>query len=42
MRRTIQKEVEDTVARELLQSYSRHVKQIGLTVKDGEILIIAI
>ncbi|MDR2665187.1 MAG: ATP-dependent Clp protease ATP-binding subunit [Oscillospiraceae bacterium] len=42
LRRTIQKEVEDTVARELLESYSRHVKQIGLTVKDGEILIIAI
>jgi ATP-dependent Clp protease ATP-binding subunit ClpA len=42
LRRTIQKEVEDTVARELISSYARSVKQIGLTVKDGEILIIAV
>ncbi|MDR2357785.1 MAG: ATP-dependent Clp protease ATP-binding subunit [Oscillospiraceae bacterium] len=42
LRRTIQKEVEDIVARELISSYTRKVKQIGLTVKDGEILIIAV
>ncbi|MDR1217929.1 MAG: ATP-dependent Clp protease ATP-binding subunit [Oscillospiraceae bacterium] len=42
LRRTVQKEVEDTVARELISGYSRKITRIGLSAKDGEIIIIAV
>ena len=42
LRRLIQKEIEDKIAAEMIMNYSRPVKQIGLTAKDGEILILAV
>ena len=42
LRRLIQKEIEDAIASEMINNYSRPVKRIGLTAKDGKILILAV
>ena len=42
LRRLIQKEIEDKIASEMISNYSRPVKQVGLTAKNGEILILAV
>ena len=42
LRRLIQKEIEDRIAGEMISNYQSPVKQVGLTVKDGEILILAV
>jgi len=42
LRRMIQKEIEDRIASEIISNYARPVKQIGLTAKDGEIMILAV
>ena len=42
LRRLIQKEIEDAIATEMIDNYSRPVKRIGLTAKDGKIMILAV
>ena len=42
LRRLIQKEIEDAIASEMINNYSRPVKRIGLTAKDGKVLILAV
>ena len=42
LRRLIQKEIEDMIASEMISNYARPVKQVGLTVRSGEIQIIAV
>ena len=42
LRRLIQKEIEDRIAAEIITGYARPVKQVGLTAKNGEILILAV
>ena len=42
LRRLIQKEIEDRIAAEMILNYSRPVTKIGLSAKDGAIVIIAV
>jgi ATP-dependent Clp protease ATP-binding subunit ClpA len=42
LRRLIQKEIEDAIAAEMISNYTRPVKQVGLTAKDGFIQILAV
>jgi len=42
LRRLVQKEIEDRIAAEIINSYSRPIKQIGLTAVNGEIQILAV
>ena len=42
LRRLIQKEIEDRIAAEMITNYANPVKQVGLTVKNSEIQIIAV
>ncbi|MCL2125322.1 MAG: ATP-dependent Clp protease ATP-binding subunit [Oscillospiraceae bacterium] len=42
LRRLIQKEIEDKIASEMIVNYDHPVKQIGLTAKDSEILVLAV
>jgi ATP-dependent Clp protease ATP-binding subunit ClpA len=42
LRRLIQKEIEDTIASEMISNYTHPVSRIGLTVKNGAIHIIAV
>ena len=42
LRRFIQKEIEDAIATEMISNYAKTVKQIGLTVKDGKIMVLAV
>ena len=42
LRRLIQKEIEDAIATEMISNYSKTVKQIGLTVKDSKIIVLAV
>ena len=42
LRRLIQKEIEDRIAAEMIASYSRPIKQVGLTVRNDEIQLIAV
>jgi len=42
LRRTIQKEVEDALAREIINSYDNPVTQIAVTAEDGKVVIRAL
>ena len=42
LRRLIQKEIEDRIAAEMISNYAHPVKQVGLTVKNSEIQILAV
>ena len=42
LRRLIQREVEDKIATEMIANYARQIKQVGLTVKNGEVQILAV
>jgi len=42
LRRLVQREIEDKIAAELVDHYEKAIKKIGLTVKDGEMMILAI
>ena len=42
LRRLIQKEIEDKIATELVDHYERAVREIGLTVQDEAIMILAV
>ncbi len=42
LRRTIQKEIEDVIAREIVDNYERKITRIGITAADGAIQVIAI
>ena len=42
LRRLIQKEIEDRIASEMITSYAHPVKQVGLTITNGKIQIIAV
>jgi len=42
LRRVIQKEIEDAIATEIIFGYADHVKQVGITVKDGKMQIISV
>ena len=42
LRRTIQKEVEDALALEIINSYDNPVTQISVTAEDGKIVIHAL
>lgn len=42
LRRLIQKEIEDTIASEMISNYTHPVSSIGLTVKNGAIHIVAV
>ncbi len=42
LRRTIQKEIEDKIAAEMIDNYDRDVKKIGVTVKDGQVLVLSV
>ena len=42
LRRLIQKEIEDAIATEMITNYLVSVKQVGLTVTDGEIQVLAV
>jgi ATP-dependent Clp protease ATP-binding subunit ClpA len=42
LRRLIQKEIEDTIASEMISNYTHPISRIGLTVKNGAIHIIAV
>ena len=39
---TIQKEIEDAIASEIIDGFGRTICQIGITTAEGELLIIAI
>jgi ATP-dependent Clp protease ATP-binding subunit ClpA len=40
--RLIQKEIEDRIATEMILSFARPVKQVGVTAANGEIQILAV
>ncbi len=40
LRRTIQKEIEDKIAAEMIDHYDRSVSRIGVTAQNGEILVV--
>ncbi|NLB28769.1 MAG: hypothetical protein GX823_00850, partial [Clostridiales bacterium] len=40
--RTIQKEIEDAIASEIIDGFGRTISQIGITTAEGELQIIAI
>jgi len=42
LRRLIQKEIEDRIASEMINNYTRPVKQVGLTAQGGQIQILAV
>jgi len=42
LRRLIQKEVEDRIATELVDNYEKNINRIGITINDGEMVIIAL
>jgi len=42
LRRLIQKEIEDRIASEMINNFSKPVKQVGLTAVGGEIQILAV
>jgi ATP-dependent Clp protease ATP-binding subunit ClpA len=42
LRRLIQKEIEDKIASEIIANFARPAKQMGLTVKDGNVMILAV
>jgi len=42
LRRLIEKEIEDAIASEMITNYTVSVKQIGLTIKDGEVQVLTI
>jgi len=42
LRRLIQKEIEDAIASEMISNYASAVKQVGLTVMDGEVRVLAV
>jgi len=42
LRRTIQKDIEDKMASELIDNYERSVTRIGISVVNGEICVIAV
>ena len=42
LRRTIQKDIEDRIAAELIASYAHPVKRVGLTAVKGEIQVLAV
>ena len=42
LRRLIQKEIEDRIASELIDNYTMKITRVGLSMKDGDILIIAV
>jgi len=42
LRRLIQKEIEDRIASEMISNYSMSIKQVGLTVKNDEVQILAV
>ncbi len=40
LRRTIQKDIEDKLANELIANYKRELKRVGITTQDGNITVI--
>jgi len=42
LQRLIQKEVEDAIATEIIDSRQGAVSQVGLTVKDGRVQVLAV
>ena len=42
LRRTVQKEIEDRIAAEMVDNYKRRIRHIGLSATDGAIQILAI
>ncbi|MGM9522186.1 MAG: AAA family ATPase [Oscillospiraceae bacterium] len=42
LRRTIQKDIEDKIAAELVDNYDRDIKRIGVTAENGVVTILAI
>jgi len=42
LRRTIQKDIENRIAAELVNGYSRHISRVGVTAVNGEIQVLAV
>ena len=42
LRRLVQREIEDKIATELVDNYEKEIKKIGLTVKDDQMMILAV
>lgn len=42
LRRTIQKDIEDRIAAELISNYASPVKRVGITAVNGEIQVLAV
>ncbi|MCL2401415.1 MAG: AAA family ATPase, partial [Oscillospiraceae bacterium] len=42
LRRLIQKEIEDKIASEIIANFAKPVTQVGLTAKDGAVMILAV
>ncbi len=41
LRRTIQKEIEDKIAAEMIDNYDREVTKVGVTIEDGKVLVLS-
>jgi ATP-dependent Clp protease ATP-binding subunit ClpC len=42
LRRVIQKEIEDRIAAEIIENYAHPISRVGLSVKDGELVILSV
>ena len=42
LRREVQREIEDKIAGELVENYEKAITKIGLTVQDGEVVVLAV